>query len=68
MVSFKGHFDGQKIVLDEPASLQAGQTLRIVIDEQQATEIRKPQFGFAKGQISMRDDFDEPLDDFAEYR
>jgi antitoxin (DNA-binding transcriptional repressor) of toxin-antitoxin stability system len=27
----------------------------------------RPQFGSAKGLISMSDDFDEPLDDFAEY-
>jgi antitoxin (DNA-binding transcriptional repressor) of toxin-antitoxin stability system len=27
----------------------------------------RPQFGSAKGLISMLDDFDEPLDDFAEY-
>ena len=26
-----------------------------------------PQFGSAKGLISMSDDFDEPLEDFAEY-
>jgi len=27
----------------------------------------RPQFGSAKGLISMSDDFDEPLGDFAEY-
>ncbi len=27
----------------------------------------RPQFGSAKGLISMSDDFDEPLEDFAEY-
>ena len=27
----------------------------------------RPQFGSAKGLISISDDFDEPLDDFAEY-
>ena len=27
----------------------------------------RPQFGSAKGLISMSDDFDEPLRDFAEY-
>ena len=26
-----------------------------------------PQFGSAKGLITMSDDFDEPLEDFAEY-
>jgi len=28
---------------------------------------RRPQFGSAKGLITMADDFDEPLEDFAEY-
>jgi antitoxin (DNA-binding transcriptional repressor) of toxin-antitoxin stability system len=28
----------------------------------------RPQFGSAKGLISMSDDFDEPLEDFADYR
>jgi antitoxin (DNA-binding transcriptional repressor) of toxin-antitoxin stability system len=27
----------------------------------------RPQFGSAKGLISMSDDFNEPLEDFAEY-
>ena len=27
----------------------------------------RPQFGSAKGLISISDDFDEPLEDFAEY-
>jgi antitoxin (DNA-binding transcriptional repressor) of toxin-antitoxin stability system len=27
----------------------------------------RPQFGSARGLISMSDDFDEPLEDFAEY-
>lgn len=27
----------------------------------------RPQFGSAKGLISLSDDFDEPLEDFAEY-
>ena len=27
----------------------------------------RPQFGSAQGLISMSDDFDEPLEDFAEY-
>ncbi len=27
----------------------------------------KPQFGSAKGLITMSEDFDEPLDDFKEY-
>ena len=29
---------------------------------------KKPEFGFAKGKIHIADDFDEPLDDFKDYR
>jgi antitoxin (DNA-binding transcriptional repressor) of toxin-antitoxin stability system len=32
-----------------------------------AREKPRPQFGSAKGLISISDDFDEPLEDFAEY-
>ncbi len=28
---------------------------------------QRPVYGSAKGQVEMRDDFDEPLDDMAEY-
>lgn len=28
---------------------------------------RKPRFGAARGLLSVRDDFDEPLEDFAPY-
>ncbi|HKQ04117.1 MAG TPA: DUF2281 domain-containing protein [Blastocatellia bacterium] len=32
-----------------------------------ATAKSRPQFGSAKGLITMSDDFDEPLEDFKEY-
>lgn len=52
-----------------------GETVVIVGDDQQQQielvvkerEIEKRQFGSAKGLIWMADDFDAPLDDFAEY-
>ena len=31
------------------------------------TQKSRPQFGSAKGLITMSDDFDEPLEDFEEY-
>lgn len=31
MVSFKGHFDGKAIILDEPAALDVGQEVDIVL-------------------------------------
>lgn len=36
-------------------------------EERSATEKRKPKFGSGKGMFVMHDDFDEPLEDFAEY-
>lgn len=32
-----------------------------------AAEQPRPQFGSALGQVTMSDDFDEPLEDFREY-
>ncbi len=32
MSSFKGHFDGTAIVLDEPATLAVGQVVRVIVD------------------------------------
>lgn len=31
------------------------------------SERPKPKFGSARGLVQIRDDFDEPLDDFSEY-
>jgi antitoxin (DNA-binding transcriptional repressor) of toxin-antitoxin stability system len=51
-----------------------GAEVVIVDGDQQAVKLvpvqqvgARPQFGSAKGLITMSDDFDAPLDDFAEY-
>ncbi|QDU89883.1 hypothetical protein Pla175_32790 [Pirellulimonas nuda] len=68
----KGHFDGHSIVLDEPASLAVGQEVRVIVEPSPLVAPPKPArpslAGFAKGMFAMSDDFNEPLDDFAEYR
>lgn len=71
MSSIKGHFDGNAVVLDEPASLAVGQQVRVAIDSSPANQAapgRPSLVGFAKGTFEVRDDFDDPLDEFAEYR
>lgn len=72
MASFKGHFDGSTVVLDEPASLAVGQVVRIIVDApaDAAAEVplRTTLAGFSKGLFVARDDFNDPLDAFAEYR
>jgi len=52
----------------------SGEEIIIAKDEQHIVRLvpvsrtkARPQFGSAKGLISMSDDFDEPLQDFAEY-
>ena len=52
----------------------SGEEVVIAKDDQHAVKLvpisqarPRPQFGSAKGLISMSDDFDEPLEDFAEY-
>ena len=51
-----------------------GEKVLILTDDQQIVQIvpvappkRQPQFGSAKGLIAIADDFDAPLQDFAEY-
>lgn len=51
-----------------------GETVSIAVDDDQAVQLvptvrrrRQRQFGSAKGQIWMADDFDAPLEDFKEY-
>ena len=51
-----------------------GERVLIFKDDQEVVQLvpvvppeRRPQFGSAKGLIMMADDFDAPLDDFAEY-
>jgi hypothetical protein len=72
MTSIKGHFDGQAVVLDEPLplGLTVGQQVRVVVDAPAGKNEtpRRERFGFAKGMFEMRDDFNAPLDDFADYR
>jgi uncharacterized protein (DUF2249 family) len=70
MSSLKAHFDGHSIVLDEPATLAVGQAVRVIVDTDPVENApqRKSRFGFAKGMFEIRDDFNDPLDEFAEYR
>ena len=73
MTSIKGHFDGNAVVLDEPATLAVGQAVRVVVESSldanaDAPTARTSLAGFAKGMFEMRDDFNDPLDEFAEYR
>lgn len=35
--------------------------------KQRETSIKEREFGYAKGQVRLSDDFDAPLDDFNEY-
>lgn len=51
-----------------------GEEVLIVKDDQQVVQLvpvtrpeRHPQFGSAKGLITVAEDFDAPLQDFAEY-
>jgi antitoxin (DNA-binding transcriptional repressor) of toxin-antitoxin stability system len=64
----------QNGLLDLINAAMRGERIWIITDKQQAVElvptqrpIRHCQFGSAKGLITMADDFDAPLPDFAEY-
>lgn len=66
--------DAQHRLLDLVNAALSGEDVFIVKNNQQTVHLtpvtlpeRYPQFGSAKGLIEMSDDFDAPLEDFAEY-
>ncbi len=63
-------------MLDEPVTLVVGQAVRVEVVEPTLVSAGHPadepakrpsRFGFAKGWFEMSDDFNDPLEDFAEY-
>lgn len=72
MTTLKAHFDGSQIVFDEPPplALTAGQEVLVIVNTSPnvTQPPRKSLAGFAKGMFVMRDDFNDPLDEFADYR
>ena len=66
--------DLPKDIQDLIGSVEVGEELVIVRGQRPvarllplATEGARPTFGSARGQITMADDFDAPLDDFRDY-
>ncbi len=41
MSTIKAHFDGQSIVLDEPAELAVGQAVRVIVEPVDVTELSR---------------------------
>ena len=74
MVFLRAHFDGNRVVLDEPAKLHAGQRLRVTVeppadDPSPPLPPALPRLrGIAKGMFQVGDGFNDPLPEFAEYR
>jgi len=57
-------------VISVPAEMRRRKVEIIILplDENETeTSKARPQFGNARGQVAMSDDFDAPLEDFAEY-
>lgn len=61
-------YESMPDVINIPDELRRRKAEIIILplDENDAEKAR-PQFGNARGQVTMSDDFDEPLDDFAGY-
>jgi hypothetical protein len=56
----------RQISLEVPREIQTGQVI-LTFSPKTEEEKKVPVFGCAKGQFRMADDFDEPLEDFADY-
>lgn len=65
-VHVRARFDGHTFVPETPVDVPKGTMLNGWTEsEPERLEPRKP--GTAKGLVWMSDDFDDPLEDFAEY-
>jgi prevent-host-death family protein len=66
--------DAKSRLVELIEAVEQGETIVIAKDSHPVAQIqaietaeRRPHFGSAKGSVWMADDFDAPLDDFAEY-
>jgi prevent-host-death family protein len=66
--------DAQRRLRDVVAAVAAGEEYIITLDGKPVAKMTpagrekpRPVFGSAQGKFEMADDFDAPLDDFAEY-
>ena len=66
--------EAQRRLLDLIQAAEQGEEVIIMRDQQPLIQLvplyqltNRPQFGSARGLITMADDFDAPLDDFREY-
>jgi antitoxin (DNA-binding transcriptional repressor) of toxin-antitoxin stability system len=66
--------DAKVRLLDLIEAAFKGEDVFILKDDQQVVQLvpvelpkRTPQFGSAKGLVAMAEDFDAPLEDFADY-
>lgn len=72
MEAIRQIYDSLPDVISVPAEMRRRKVEIIILplDENETETISaepRPQFGNARGQVSMSDDFDQPLEDFAEY-
>jgi len=59
--------DQRTIKLSEPVPFENGEITVVVEAPERKKQSRRNLCGMMKGKISMRDDFNEPLEDFREY-
>jgi hypothetical protein len=60
--------DASKIIHVPVPMFEEGQEIEVTIRATPAeSKLRCPVFGSASGKVHMSDDFDEPLEDFADY-
>lgn len=72
MEAIRQIYDSLPDVISVPAEMRRRKVEVVIfpLDENETeiiSEKVRPQFGNARGQVTMREDFDAPLEDFAEY-
>ncbi len=72
MQAIRHIYESMPDVINVPNELRRRKAEIIILpldenETENAADEARPQFGNARGQVTMSEDFDEPLDDFANY-
>ena len=66
-IHLRARYDGRALILEEPADLPQGVLLDLWAESAKVQEKPRRKAGSAKGLITMREDFDDPIPGFEDY-
>ena len=66
-IHLRARYDGRALILEEPVDLPQGVVLDLWAESAKVQKKARRKPGSAKGLITMREDFDDPIPGFEDY-